>query len=309
MDSCRFRFKVFGPAEGSIESVPGKRNPAVLVVGADGAIGKAVSRAFRSAGARVIETTRRAPTSSDRVALDLSGSIAAVSLPTVDVAFLLAAVTDLAACERDPEGTSRINEHHTVELARRLADQGAHVVFPSTNIVFDGSIPARKAEDPVCPPAEYGRQKARVEGALSELGRSAAVLRLTKVVGPATEPFASWVRKLRQGETIEAFEDKVCAPVTLDETAALLLGIGKERLSGVFQASAARDMSYARAAEVLARRVGAHVRQVRVVRGQDRGVPEILRPRHTTLDGSRLAEALGWSPPEPENALCEGLGL
>ncbi len=285
-----------------------KRNPAVLVVGADGAIGKALSSSWRATGAPVIEATRRPPFSACRIELDLSRP-SADPLPPADVAYLLAAVTDLAACERDPAGTARVNEHCTIELARRLAERGTHVVFPSTNLVFDGARPVRRADDPVSPPSEYGRQKARVEAALAPLGASAAVLRLTKVVGPSTGPFASWVQKLRGGETIEAFADKVFAPVTLGETVALLVVIARDRLGGLFQASATRDMSYAEAATVLARRVGADARQVTVVQGRDRGLSEIFLPRHTSLDTSRLREVLGFRAPEPEAALCGGLGL
>ncbi len=256
----------------------------------------------------MIETTRR-PGAGQRFALDLSVPPAdAAPPPAADVAYLLAAVTDLAACERDPIGTARINERHTIDLARRLVAQGAHVVFPSTNLVFDGSTPARAAAEPVSPTTEYGRQKARAEAALGELAPKAAVLRLSKVVSPGTEPFASWIRRLRQGETIDAFADKVCAPVTLEDAARLLFAIGKRRLEGVFQASAVRDMSYAEAARLLARRVGANMGQVRETLGRDRDVREPFRPRHTTLDASRLTTTLGWSPPDPERALCEGLG-
>ena len=287
-----------------------QRNPVVLIVGADGTIGETLSAAWHSAGARVIASTRRPPTSVDRVELDLSRPVSDLALPPhVDVAYLLAAVTDLAACERDPVGTARVNVEHTIELARRLVSRGAYVVFPSTNMVFDGSIAHRRTDDAVCPLAEYGQQKARVEAALAELGVAAAVLRLTKVVGPRTEPFASWIQKLRRGDAIEAFSDKVCAPVTLAETARILLGVGRGHHDGTFQASAARDMTYVEAAIALARRAGADVRQVKPVSAQDRGVTAVLRPRHTTLDTSRVQAVLGWRPPEPEAALCEGLGL
>jgi len=243
------------------------------------------------------------------MALDLSRPVTDLSLSRpIHLAYLLAAVTDLAACERDTAGTARINESHTIDLARRLVALGAHIVFPSSNLVYDGSRPTPVAEDPVRPSTEYGRQKARVEAALLALG-STAVLRLSKVVGPATEPFASWVRKLRRGEAIEAFADKVCAPVTLDDAVTLLVAIGRDRLEGLFQASALRDLSYAEAAAILADQVGAGGRLVRVVSGRDRGVPDVFRPGHTTLDASRLKMALNWSPPEPEKALCEGLGV
>lgn len=284
-----------------------KRGLAVLVVGADGTIGKALGAAWTAAGATVIETTRRV--SDRKLVLDLAAPISNVELPPADVAYLLAAATDLAACERDPAGTGAINATRPIELARRLAARGTHVVFASTNIVFDGTRALRRGDAPISPGCEYGRQKAKVEAALAELGPRAASLRLTKVVGPATGPFAGWIGALRRGETIDAFSDKVCAPVTLQDTAALFQAIGEKKLSGIFQASASRDITYVEAALAIARRIGARAEQVKAVLGRERGVSEIFRPPHTSLDPTRLRDALGWKQPDPEVALIEGLGL
>ncbi|MBI4575104.1 MAG: sugar nucleotide-binding protein [Planctomycetes bacterium] len=283
----------------------------VLVAGADGLLGGALVEAWTRAGARVLGTSRRAPRGVDgRPRLDLAEEGCEGRLPgPVGLAYLCAAVTDLAACERDPAGTGRVNVDATVRLARVLASQGAFVVFPSTNLVFDGTVPHRRVSDPSCPALEYGRQKARVESALQDLGTSAAVLRLGKVVGPRTEPFASWVRALRRGEPVEAFVDKVCAPLALDDAIGVLRALGERRMAGTYQATAAADLRYDEAASSLARRVGAPVDRVRPVRGAERGVAEALRPAHTALDPGALAAVLGWSRPRPEVALAEGLGL
>src|SRR5690606_26325829 len=116
--------------------------------------------------------------------LDLADDPPRWRLPEdVAVAFLCAAVTALRSCEADPAGTARANVEHTARLASMLVGRGAFVVFLSSNLVFDGSEPRRRADAPTCPATEYGRQKAAAEGALLAMG-GVSIVRLTKVVGP-----------------------------------------------------------------------------------------------------------------------------
>jgi len=283
---------------------------AVLVVGVDSMIGGALASAWSERGAHVIGTTRRAVAAGPWIHLDVSSP----AEPrfrfsrTPELAYLCAAVTNMERCEEDPAGTSRVNVQGTVGLARRLSCEGAWILFPSSNIVFDGNSPGRMAQDAVSPPAEYGRQKARAEAEILSLGNS-AVIRMGKVVGRSTGPFAGWAQSLRQGVSIEAFTDKVCAPLSLGRTAQLMVTMGERRLAGTFQACARRDITYEEAARFLARRLGASEALVRPVLGRDRGIRSSFLPAHTTLDASALVASVDWTPPDPEAELLAGLGL
>lgn len=235
--------------------------------------------------------------------LDLSESIETWSPPPAQAAFLCAALTRLEDCRRDPAGTRHINVTQTLRLAAKLRAAGVFVVFPSSNLVFDGRRPCQPAGDPVCPQTEYGRQKAAVEADLAAFGSGAAIVRLTKVVGPQWALACEWAKTLRAGRPIRAFNDLGCAPIPLDLTVRGLLEIARRRLPGIWQFSAPADVSYEDLARHLARRLNADPRLIEVTSGQAIGTLEHV-PCHTTLDITRARTELGIAFPPPLEAIA-----
>ena len=250
-----------------------------LIVGGDSTIGAALAR---QAGRRAICTSRR-PASDNVLSLDLASDPASWVLPeSIEVVFLCAAVTSIEVCRTQPAETRLVNVERTLSLARLLAARGAHVVFLSTNQVFDGSRPHRLASDPTCPQTEYGRQKAEAERGILDLG--GAVVRLTKVMAEVPPLFRSWDAALREGRTIAPFEDLFFSPVPLDAVMRTLVEVGARRLSGIVQVSGACDVSYAD----VAKRLAADRDLVRPVSVASKGIRPEAAPRFTTLDCSRL---------------------
>ncbi len=274
-----------------------------LVVGADGLIGHALWSTLSSGGIPVLGTSRRGP-AAGRLHLDLTDEPVAWRLPAnVEVGYLCAAVTSLAACRAAPQQSFLVNVVRTVALARRLLDAGAAVVFLSTNLVFDGSTPVCPVGTPLCPTTEYGRQKAEAERQLLDLGGRVTILRLTKVLAPANPLLSKWLAALRGKEPIRAFSDVVMAPVTLPLAINALSGLAQRGRAGVFQLSAERDVSYAEAARYLASRWGADPRWVEAIPWRSSGICLEAVPAHTTLDSSSLLRDLGWEPPSAWDAV------
>lgn len=270
-----------------------------LVVGGDGLIGRALVSRARSDGRAVLATTRRCREAGpSRPFLELAQDPASWTLPgPVSVAFLLAAAANQASCCADPAVSRRVNVDHTVALARRLVGQGAFVVFTSTNLVFDGE----QAGYPTCaspsPTSEYGRQKAEAERALLALGPSVAVVRLTKVLSADMPLIGSWVEKLRNGESVTAFTDLICAPMPVGFVAEALARIGAAGRGGLFHLSGADEVTYADLARLLARRLGAERDLVRPVTSAEAGIKLQAIPRHSSLDAGGVAAAFDLPPP------------
>ncbi|HJZ54808.1 MAG TPA: sugar nucleotide-binding protein [Gemmataceae bacterium] len=279
-----------------------------LVVGADGAIGGELLRRLSAAGRPALGTTRRA----DRAGLflDLAGEPSSWQLPdSVAVAFLCAAVTSVERCQQFPADTRVVNVERTLRLARRLRERGAHVVFLSTNQVFDGAKPHRKPDDRPRPQTEYGRQKAEVEGALLSAG-AATVVRFTKVVAPGMKLLRSWLDAFLAGVAVEPFGDMVISPVPLAFAAEVLARVGEQTPGGIIQLSGEADVTYAELARRLADRCEVSRELVRPVSFASKGLPPEMAPEHTTLDIARLTSELGLTPPpvwETLAALFEGL--
>lgn len=274
-----------------------------LVVGADGQIGRQLLSRLQAEGRPVAGTTRR--DSPGRWHLDLGGPPEQWELPDrVAVAYLCAAIASIDKCESDPAGTRRINVERTLALAERLRDRGGHLVFLSTNQVFDGAKPMRSENDAICPLTEYGRQKAEVEAKLLAGGR-AAIVRFTKVAVPGWKLIGDWAAALGRGEPITAFADMVMAPVPAAFAVEALTAIGAARATGIFHVSGERDITYLEVALRLAERIGALRDLVRPVSIVERKISRAAAPPNTALDAGRLHREFGLACPPVQATLDE----
>lgn len=276
----------------------------VLVVGADGEIGTAVARQLEASGTPVARTSRRG--TADSLPLDLAAAASSWSLPSgVSAAVLCAAVSSTETCSHDPVEARRVNVEATLELARRLTVAGSRLVFLSTNLVFDGSVPFVPADAPRCPRTAYGRMKAEVETELFALDAATTVVRLTKVVGRPLPVFTRWREALARGEPVHPFSDMVMAPVTLAVAASVIAAAAREPLGDILQVSARADVSYAEVARRLAARWGFSADLVKPMVTAGAGLRLEHVPSHTTLDPSAVRDRLGLEPPDPWAAVEE----
>src|SRR6516225_2414911 len=129
----------------------------VVITGAGGQLGQDLVRLFRHAGSRhEVNGFRR-----DR--LDVGDRDAVLQLMGAlrpDVIVHAGAWTAVDACEADPDRAYRVNALGTRHVAQAARLTGAHVVYISTDYVFDGTAtrPYREWDDPN-PLSVYGRSK------------------------------------------------------------------------------------------------------------------------------------------------------
>jgi len=275
----------------------------MLLIGGDSEIGAATGRYLTVQALSVQATTRRRnQVSAGRPFLDLSEKLGDWTPPPgTRSACILAAVARLAACAADPVATARINVSQTLTLIECLLARDTHVLFLSTNQVFDGLTAHVAPDASTCPISEYGRQKASVEAELRRfMGRGApvAILRLGKVVGPAMPLIEDWGAKLAAGKPISAFHDMRLAPTPINVVTQAIGALMQDRASGIYQLAGPRDASYAELGRFLAQRLGADPALVTEVSARNTGQPEGATPRHTTLDSSALRQRYGLSVPD-----------
>jgi dTDP-4-dehydrorhamnose reductase len=263
-----------------------------LVVGGDSLVGSAIQLHCRESGIPVEVSSRRAGTKG--LLFDLRDpDFGLLERTRYEFAFICAAVTDMRACQDEPSLTRRVNVDNTIELMRRLADRGTHLLFLSSSQVFDGETAAPTEDATTCPKNEYGEQKLAVEQAIARHELPAAILRPTKIL--ASHPvgvFKAWFDALGKGQAIQAATNMPISPVMVADVAraARLLAAGRHR--GIWHLGAGDEMTYFEAARLMAER-----RQMpqALVKGEvltDAQVPSIYRHRHATLSSRKIARAL-----------------
>lgn len=269
-----------------------------LVIGSNGLIGTALRTLFDAEGAPYLATSRLL--TSERLALDLAADPQDWRLPRgVTTAFLCAAETKLDACDTEPLRTASINVSRTADLAGQLVSRGAFVVYPSSNLVFDGSRAIYRPDDPLTPLTEYGRQKAAAEEKLAGLGEGVAIVRLTKVLHPGMGLFRDWKASLLRGEVIRPFGNLFISPLSPAFVARALRAIAERKLSGITQLSGDRQISYADCAWALAEGLGCNSRLVQPAEAV------LGKARSAVLDAERASRELGLPPPNVADTLAE----
>ena len=282
-----------------------------LVIGCDGFLGRHIVAQLKQAGKSVITTSRRKKKlSASCFYLDLGTDLANWEVPkNVDVAYLCAAVTSIEQCRKYTIESRKINVDNTILIAAKLAAHGIAIVYPSTNLVFDGQLPFRKSEDALCPQIEYGRQKGEAENGLLSIGQRVAIVRFSKILNSQTPLVINWIKHIKKNKVIRPFSDMKLAPVSVDFAVNVLMTIAQKKKYGIFQVSAKKDISYEELARYIAQKLSYDQMYIKPIKAKDSKSEFESIPKYTTLDTTRIVNVLGLFVPDVWDTVDELFGL
>lgn len=191
-----------------------------LIIGASGLVGGALLRKLGQAG---IGTYRTRPAKGLR-ALDAGDRSATRSLLAEigpSLVYFPAAQPNVDWCEAHPAEARVLNVTPALIAIEETARIGAHLVFFSSDYVFDGSRGPYAESDPPSPLSEYGREKVELEQRV--LAAGGTVVRTTTVFGLETPPGKNFVlrlvHRLSALEPVTVPDDQVSTPTWSDELA------------------------------------------------------------------------------------------
>jgi dTDP-4-dehydrorhamnose reductase len=280
----------------------------ILIIGSIGLIGSGLFDWYSSQDALVASSSRRRERGKIFVDLATGEFRDALELSVSEV-FFCAAMTNIQACENSPDEAHRINVSQTLALIKGLVERGAFVAWLSSNTVFNGQSPGSDEATEYSPTTCYGRQKMETERAIlgsPELAARVAIVRLSKVVSSTRGIGADFLRRMRSGESIEAFSDLYLSPVSLAFICRGLHQIAQARLPGIFHLSGEAELTYADFARLLADHLGVARDLVHPVESASRtDVSVLYRPRHPALRMTRTTELLGLQPESIASTLNE----
>ena len=158
------------------------------------------------------------------------------------------ALTDVDACETNPELAYAINTHALQPFIEYCSQNHAFLVFVSTDYVFDGKSGNYRETDEKNPVNVYGKSKSLAENLIFASGINYAIVRASVIFG-ATEAsgkknFVLWVyENLRNGKAVNALVDNVVSPTYNVYLAHAILEIVERKLCGVWHVASAAGIS------------------------------------------------------------------
>ncbi len=275
----------------------------IVVVGADGLLGKGLLNLCKKEGITCVGTTRR-QASPGLIPLDLKKIVSLQVSPAGEnaSAILCAGITSLAACRERYAESYRINVTAVSAIANNLLEQGFRPVLLSSSLVFSGKEQLQRHNDLPSPLTAYGKQKLEAEENLIHLSDKSLVIRLSKVIHPQFPLFHGWLESWRLNAPVLAFHDAFFAPIAVDWVLESVLDLCRSRAKGIWQLSCHEEYSYADAAYALADMYGVSSSLVTPISARER-LPKDERPKHPALDCSRFADWKGDRVPNGMSAL------
>jgi len=159
-----------------------------------------------------------------------------------DVLINTAAMANVDACERDPEGSYKMNVEAVSNLVKLCEEYQIHLIHLSTDFVFDGEQGPYDEKDEPNPLNTYGKHKLEAEKKLAGASCPWTVVRTILVYGVLQDMSRSnivlWAKQaLEKGQKITAVNDQWRMPTLAEDLAAACLTVAKRQAEGVFHIS------------------------------------------------------------------------
>jgi len=257
----------------------------ILITGANGQLGHELVRATVAAGHEVIATSHETLDITDKSAVD-----AVITAARPDVVIHAAAWTAVDACESDPEKALLVNGTATKYIADAAHAVGAHVVYISTDYVFDGSkTSAYDEEDAPNPQSVYGSSKLAGERAL---GPNDAIVRIAWVCGFYGSNMVKTILRLAEQPQLKFVDDQIGNPTFADDAAEMIVRIATEKRSGTWHVTNQGDVSWYEFAREVLMAAGFDAGKVAPIKTHELQPPRpAKRPFNSVLNNGSLKRA------------------
>jgi len=221
-----------------------------------------------------------------------------------DLVLHVAAWTAVDACEGDPQRAWAVNALGSRHVAEASTRAGAHVVYVSTDYVFDGESDTPYVEwDHTNPRTVYGRSKLGGEREVLEGMVGAAVVRTSWLCGQHGSNMVKTILELSKGPAVLAFvDDQHGCPTFTDDLAGMIYRIAVARMSGVFHVTNQGATTWYQFARDVLEAAGRDPDRVKPITTAELVPPRPApRPANSVLDNAVLrASGMGLLPEHRE---------
>jgi dTDP-4-dehydrorhamnose reductase len=251
----------------------------VTIFGATGLLGKALMKQWTQD--EVIGLS-----SKDADIRDPKQVLDAVQRTRPDWIVLAAAYTDVDGCETNRERAFEVNCDGAINVAHAAKEQGAKLLFVSTDYVFDGKNNAPYETGGVrAPSSVYGQSKAEAEILLTRLLPESCIVRTSWLFGAGGKCFPDTILKLAATRPeIDVVSDQRGSPTHTVDLARAMVRLCHAGAMGIVHATNRGESSWFDFAQEIIRGAGLHTvvrptTSARFVRPAQRPQYSVLSPR------------------------------
>jgi len=290
-----------------------KDRKAILITGGTGLLGKGMEETALS-GARITSVHQRdyvvEGSKAKHLVLDIRNKPAVERLFSrhrFDTVIHAAGIASVDYVERHYAESLESNIVGTLNITSACRQRGIHLIYISTNAVFNGKRAPYREADPVGPVNKYGRLKVECERLVGETLKHFTIVRPILMYGwnhiVARPNTATWIYdKLIRGESLHLVNDVYENPLFNHQCGRALWAIIRKKPAGTFHVAGKDVVNRYSFALQIAKVFGLDASLVRSV--DSSFFPDIAaRPRNTAFVTTRMERELGVAPMPLEEGL------
>src|SRR5690606_34623215 len=153
-----------------------------------------------------------------------------------------AAMTNVDACEHDPEGCRKLNIDAVSSLVALCEEFGIHLIHLSTDFIFDGKSGPYAEDAPPNPLSLYGQSKLDAEEMIRQSTGKWTILRTILVYGVVADMSRSnivlWAKgALEKGQPLNVVDDQWRMPTLAEDLAQACILAATKEAEGIFHIS------------------------------------------------------------------------
>jgi len=272
----------------------------VTIFGGTGLLGKALVREWKHREGKQDEII--ALGSRDADLRDAVAVTDAVRKTRPDWIVLAAAYTDVDGCESNSDLAFSVNTRGAVNVAKAAKQQGARLLFLSTDYVFDGAGTAPYGTDHArAPRSVYGRSKADAEEQIGALLPECCIVRTSWLFGIGGKCFPDTILKLAATRSeIEVVDDQRGSPTHAPDLARAIIQLCRRSATGIVHVTNRGECSWFEFARAIV--AGAGLKTTVQPTTSDKFVRPAERPKYSVLSPASL-EKNGITMPAWQDAL------
>ena len=281
----------------------------ILITGAFGQLGHSLQYVLsKNSNYELICTGRKIKKSQKGIPLDIRNQVALkeiINTTAPDILINLASMTNVDACELNPELAGEIN----VAGLQHICDSfSGKIIHLSTDYVFDGTSGPYKEDDPLNPISIYGKTKLASEHILLEKDIKNLVIRgnvLYDYSPHTSASFLNWVvSSLKNNQEIKVVEDQFNNPTWTRSMSDIIELSIENDLEGIIHWGDSVHISRYEFAKLIAKKFSLNDSLIKPVLTSELNQPA-RRPLQSGLSTEKLVNMLDIIPPSIDDCLDE----
>lgn len=215
----------------------------ILVIGASGLLGNNIYKYFTLNNEKVIGTYCHHTLNTEMIKYNINYD----DIEKIDALFseklgnkhaiICAGETKIDMCKEKIDMVYETNVSSTISLIKKLESLNYHIIFCSSDSIYDGSKGNYIETDIPNPINEYGKMKMAVEEYILKECKNTCIIRISKIIGcvhSEKDMLIEWRNKALQEEEINCIKDNYFTPVYIEDVVKCIEIIINKSLLGIY---------------------------------------------------------------------------